>query len=134
MSIWGYKIFENDDAKDCLYEMMESDIREYMNESFELASDSDYLEIESCYRIIVAAAVIDISLNKTKYDDIDIKEFETWVDEIGEVELESLIIPAAKGLDSVLGDDSELKELWEEDVTQYDNWVDTISDLLARLK
>ncbi len=58
MGAWGgHNIFENDDAMDSIYEMMESDAEEYMSESFELAIDSEYLELDECNRVIVAAAV-----------------------------------------------------------------------------
>ena len=133
MGAWGYNIFENDSALDFIWEIEEAeDCLGLITEVFTLGISADYLDEDDCSNILTAAAVIDSALFKTEYNDAE-GAFDEIVEKIDVKTASKLKNLAASALEAVLGEKSELRDLWSES-PDYDNWKKSITDIIERLK
>lgn len=142
MGAWNYQIFCNDDTCDAMCDIMESEdlygtLKSFLDEAIE-ASD-EYIEVDVAGFGLVASAVIDSIINEPAYDIL----FESESSEYSEFfkkhedkkkELDALRSDAVKVLDIILGEESEMRELWEENEELYPLWKNTILKLKERLK
>ena len=132
MGAWGYKIFEDDSAIDSFYELMESDPIEYIKDSFANVIDSDFIEYDDCQSALVSASLIDMILNGVDYDGAE--EYDSWIKENKNLNVENMKNIAVQSLKLVLSDKSELNELWQENIEVYPVWKEYINDIIDRLQ
>lgn len=122
MGAWNYGVFDDDVAYDALYEFKESpDIISDMKECFDNVIESDYVEYDDGQFALVAAAVIDSVINNTDYECGEEDHLE-WIKSLKGIDFSPLTKKAAAAIDAVLSDNSELKELWEENEELYFSW------------
>jgi hypothetical protein len=57
-----------------------------------------------------------------------------WLDENKGLDVFPLIPGAIEGLRRVIGPDSQMHHLWEDDAERYDAWKQQVGDLLNRLE
>jgi hypothetical protein len=138
MGAWGYGFFEDDTACDFIYEIEEAEnVRQLFQDSFEEAINADYLEYDAGHAVIVSAACIDGIVNGTKYnsdDEEDESDFSRIVAANKDMPLDGLKANAVQALQKVIGENSELNELWSENEDDYPKWRQNILDLMKRLK
>lgn len=138
MGAWNYGIFDDDTAYDFTNEIAE-DAEGFFRQSFERAISADYLEYDDCHAVTVSAAYLDNLLNGTLYrtDNEDANDISN-VNNFGKLhsnpKLEELRPLAVNALKVVIGDNSELNELWSENEDLYPEWRGNIEQMIARLQ
>ena len=138
MGAWDYGIFDDDTAYDFTDEI-KSDAREFFKSSFENAINTEYLEYDECHMVTVSAAYLDNFLNGTTYrTDSEGEKDESNVNNFKELQkglkLDDLTGLAIKALEKVIGEQSELNELWSENEELYPKWKGNLNELIDRLK
>jgi len=133
MGAWDTGIFDDDTAYDVLASFSLADPLEQINEWYDNVADSDYLEYTDCHCLLVSGAVIDAALNGTIYRCDDAETLATVVDVVKQKDLDALKSAAVSNLHRVLGDSSELRELWEENDELYPVWRQNIEAMIERL-
>lgn len=133
MGAWGPGYFEDDTALDALDELVSAEEPvEYMRQAFVNVSGAEYVEFDLAQRAVVAAVVLDALLQGPDLVR-DEDELISWLEEKKGIEvapLRSLAVPALK---KVLSDESELKELWEENEELFPIWKGGIELITGRL-
>lgn len=133
MGAWDTGIFDDDTAYDVLASFSLADPLEQINEWYDNVADSDYLEYTDCHCLLVSGAVIDAALNGTVYRCDDAETLATVVDVVKQKDLDALKAATVSNLHRVLGDTSELRELWEENDELYPVWRQNIEAMIERL-
>jgi hypothetical protein len=136
MGAWGHGYLEDDSALDFMSELEESDDpKKLISDTLISAINSDYLESHEANSVIVSAIYVDSQTNGTKFSP-DGKPFE--VDTFGErhpgIDFSDLREKACSALNKVIGESSELNELWQENEDDYPSWKQGIEKLISRLK
>lgn len=132
MSTWGTGSFENDSAADFLVEVTE-DGMVALEEAFEviLDPDLDYVEVEEGSRAVAAAEIVaaGVTGDTARVTDAGLR---TWVSEQAPEDFQALQDLAVRALDRVLGDDSELQDLWS-DSDELESWAGEVRRILHAL-
>lgn len=132
MGAWSEEIFGNDDASDFAYDVIESDeVGELLSDVFGIVEDEDmdYLEGPDGSMIIAGAAIVAAAVSGDK--SALTEDLQKWI--VGkEDKLKSLAGAAVVAVKRVLGEDSELKELWEE-TENFEKWKGTVDAVLKGL-
>jgi hypothetical protein len=137
MGAWDYGIFDDDTAYD-FNDEIKTNAEEFFTTSFENAIDADYLEYDDCHAVTVSAAYLDNVLNGTRYrTDSEEEEDESNVNNFGKLykgpDLKHLKPLAVSALQKVIGEESELNELWFDNEELYPKWKGNIEELIKRL-
>lgn len=137
MGAWGHGLFENDTAADFVWKVEESsDPKQTIKEAFDAVFEEDYLDSDPASEAIAAAAFIDRQLNGTKFADADgvgPLEVDNFPENHPGIDLSDLKSNAVKALRRVLGEDSELNELWSDAEDDYPLWKKDVESLIDRL-
>lgn len=133
MGAWDTGIFDDDTAYDVLASLAIADPMEQINEWYANVEDSDYLEYTDGQCMLVSGAVIDAALNGTVYRCDDEETLATVIAVVKQNDLSSLKGTAADNLKRVLGEGSELNELWQENDELYPVWRQNIEAIIGRL-
>ncbi|HLX54795.1 MAG TPA: DUF4259 domain-containing protein [Aquella sp.] len=136
MGAWGYELFDDDTAYDYIDQIGNSDNpKEIFRNAFETAINADYLEYDECHAVIVSASYIDSILNGTKpIKDAEDGIFYQFIEKNKTLNVSDLKTDAVKALERVIGNNSELNELWAENEELYPKWKANIDDLVKRLR
>src|SRR5688500_15521005 len=123
MGAWGHGHFDNDSALDFVADIEASENpKQLFAAALDNAINAGYLDSDdACYAVVVSA-YIDSQLNGTRYGSAEDEEpmhIDTFASQNFSLNLTELKDKAKKALVRVLGDDSELKELWEENEEDY---------------
>lgn len=137
MGTWGTGYFEDDAALDFMADIEEStDPKRTLAKAFAVAIKNDYIESDEGTAVIVAAAYVDRQVNGTRFSD-DRNGQQLHVDTFPErnpsTNLFDLKSKAVAALNKVLGENSELNELWKESDDSYSEWLINVEQLVARL-
>lgn len=130
MGTWGIKTFDNDGNSDWLWELEETDDASLLEKSLNPGND-DYLEAPDGEVILAAAEIINAIKNGPR-DDLP-EEAIGWINAHKELDVSTLVPKAIAMIDRVLGEKSELKELWQENKEDFPLWRDDVNDLKERL-
>lgn len=134
MGAWDYGFFDNDTALDWVSELEDSDNpKAFFKRAFSNALKSTYLDQDDAHAVTVSASYIDYILNGTNYGE-DNEIFVDFVNLHPKLKVDDLRGEAIKALQRVIGDNSELNELWSENKEDYQHWKSTIEELIGRLK
>lgn len=128
MGAWGLQSFDNDDALDWLAELAESEDLSVLKAA--LVCEEDYIESPEACNALAAGEVVLALLGKPRVELPE--EAQEWV-EHHRLDAKPLVPLAIKILTQILGEDSELKELWEE-TEDFEAWQQDVQGLLGRLK
>jgi hypothetical protein len=133
MGAWGSSVFSDDTALDCLEAVVSSKAPlKHMREAFDAALRAKYLEYTEAQSVIVSAALMDSLLNGTDHGG-DEESLDSWLARNAKLDVSSLKPLAVTALARVLGEGSELRELWEENVDEYPKWRGGIEAISGRL-
>lgn len=137
MGTWGTGYFEDDSALDFMDSIEKSDDpKRMLAKAFDKAIRSDYLESDEGTAVIVSAAYVDRHVNGTKFTPEDNGEpfaIDTFPDRHPDQNFIDLKAKAVSALARILGDNSEINELWAENDEDYSTWREGIQQLIARL-
>lgn len=130
MGAWDIGVFGNDDAADWSFELQEAeDFEEFLADTFSQGEDEEYLEASEGSSIVAAAAVVAASAGTiVKGFPADLK---AWL-EGKEATLQGMASVALTALKRVRGEQSELKDLWEE-TEEFGAWSETLDKVAAGL-
>lgn len=136
MGSWGYEIFCSDEALDALEELLSSDdIEQTLEEMLDLGED--YIDLDAGSRALAAAAIIDGVINEPDYDLIaegePLEEVDKVISMLDPDETELLAEAAVDAIEAVLSDESELYDLWRENISLFPKWRDNLLLLRGRL-
>lgn len=134
MGAWSHEPFGNDDALDWIYRLEETKDESLLSNTFSRAIENadEYLEADEGFVIVAAAEVLAKLLGKGTQNDGYTKKVDEWVQSVNLQPSAALLKNAQTALDLVLGEDSELNELWKE-TEDYDDWRGNIESLKTAL-
>jgi len=130
MGTWGIKTFENDGASDWLWEFEESGDTSILLDALN-PEDTNYLEATDG-EIILAAAEIIQAIKNTPRAGIPENAL-NWINTHKTSDISPLVTKAIAMIDRVLAENSELRELWEENEDEYPKWQAYITELRSKL-
>lgn len=137
MGTWGTGYFEDDAALDFMHNIEESkDPKRVLSKAFDIAIKNDYIESDEGTAVIVSAAYVDRQVNGTKFtpeNHGELFEVDTFPDRHPEQNFIDLKGKAVSALARILGENSEINELWAENDEDYPAWREGIQELMARL-
>ena len=132
MGAWGVGNFDNDTALDWVYELEETDDLSLIDSTVSAVFDEDYIDSDvGCEALIAIEAVARLLGNFGKENSYS-EDLDNWVNSHSLDVPNTLIEKSKKALELILGENSELKELWE-DTEDYQSWIVEIKDLDKRL-
>jgi hypothetical protein len=127
--------FENDTANDWAFDLEDVDDLSLVKSALDevMASEGDYLDSDVACNAIAACEVIARLRGRPGYTDAYTEEVDKWVAKHkGLAALSTdLFTQAATVIDRILGEDSELRQLWEE--SDGEDWRASVEDLRQRL-
>ena len=132
MGAWSEDAFGNDTACDWAGDFAENPGLDLVKTAIDnVLKAEDYLDSDDACECLAACEVIarlrgNWGLRSAYSDSID-----KWVDSTDIVLSEDLINHAKKAIERILGENSELKELWDED-GKNEKWHSEMSDLSSR--
>lgn len=146
MSIWGSGPFENDDGADWFADLRDEPSLESIREAFEEIADPahvGYVEVTDGAEAVAAAEVLAELLGSLGENPVIDNELEDLTNALKkELESESkrdikkLVKQAIDALDVVLNDaeNSELRQMWEEQPEEMPAWITAMIALQQRLR
>ena len=133
MGAWGVHAFENDDAGDFFYELEETgDLAPVENTFASIEENPDYLEAPDACIAIAGCEVLARLKGLPGYQDASTETVDEWIAAHPITPPQPLVDRGIAILDRVVGDNSELKELWD-DSEEAEQWHASIADLRQRL-
>jgi hypothetical protein len=133
MGSWGMGHFENDTALDWSYELQESDNLNLLTSTIGKVLNQDYIDADDASMAVAALAIL-AHLKGNSSIEIDESSLE-WVEKYqGKLEIsDDLLKQGLKALDAIMGNESELKDLWEEEEDCYPAWCEKMLELKQAL-
>lgn len=128
MGAWSHEPFGNDDANDWAYGLEEVNDLSLVEDALDRAlEDEEYLEAPEASEAVAAVEVLAKLLGKGTQKDSYTKQVDEWVKSVAVKPNAALLAKANLVLERILGDNSELKELWEEGGAE--EWLGSIASL-----
>jgi hypothetical protein len=133
MGAWGFDSFDNDTACDWTAELEEAEDLAPVHEALDgvIENDEDYLDSDDACNAIAACEVLARLKGNWGKRDAYSEDVDRWVEAHPIAPDAEVIAKANTALDRILGEDSELRELWEE--TDFDAWKQCMDDLRRRV-
>ncbi|MCI8408515.1 MAG: DUF4259 domain-containing protein [Lachnospiraceae bacterium] len=141
MGCWSYQLLCDDVSLDVLEELADNeellaDLEGYLDEA--IMAEYEYLEYDVCQYALTAAAIVDAALNGIDWallteNGKEQPEFTEIIASAAEQGVGGLQEKAAKVIDLAIKEDSELRELWEENEEYYQIWLDNLKEIKGRL-
>lgn len=131
MGTWGIESFADDIAVDWLDDLFESDPRAFFLHCLDLSGE-DYLGHIACVGVVCTAEIIHALLREPRTG-LPERAYE-WLRQHQELDVQPFVATAIRGLGRVLGPNSEMFELWEDDGERLPAWEARIGDLMERLE
>jgi uncharacterized protein YpuA (DUF1002 family) len=145
MSIWGPGPFENDDGADWFADIRDEPSLESIREAFEEIADPahvGYIEVTDGAEAVAAAEVLAELLGSPGDDPVLDEELEELTEALkkelkreSKRDIEKLVKQAIDALEIVLNDteNSELRQMWEEQAEEMLAWTAAMTTLQQRL-
>lgn len=130
MGAWGTGIFDCDEAMDWLDELCTSDGTDLIAEAFSYAGSGE-LDSHDATAILCGAAALNIALGHSVPGSPE--QLTIWAAGLFEDDIRTLLPDARAAVVRVLGEDSELKDLWQEAGDDYGKWEAEVRGVLAGL-
>ncbi len=129
MGAWDYHPFDNDDAMDWLAELPEGG-PEYLRETVATACQAVAEDYFDAYEgaIVVAASALVAAARQPALKPVLPAEAAAWLEGSGFTPDGTLAAQCRKALTRVMGENSELKDLWEE-TEYYDQWSTEMEEI-----
>ncbi|HKO49380.1 MAG TPA: DUF4259 domain-containing protein [Polyangiaceae bacterium] len=133
MGAWGVLAFDNDTANDWAYELDEADdlsVVEAALDELEEAGDG-YLDLDTACDALAACEVLARLLGNFGYQNAYTVNVDNWVKAHSIKPDPAILARASQAIQRILADESELRELWEEE--DGTAWQHAVDDLRQRL-
>lgn len=134
MGAWGHRAFDNDTANDWAYNLEAVEDLSLVEAAFTELEEvgTNYLDQDIACNALAACEVLARCLGHPGYTDAYTEKVDAWVAAHKLTPSPSLLARAAKAIDRVLGQESELRELWED--AGDDDWRRSVEELRQRLR
>lgn len=134
MGAWGTLAFDNDDANDWAYDLEELDDLSLVESAFDAIEEADeYVEAPEASNALAACEVLARLNGKPGYQNAYTEKVDEWVAAHPLKPPPELLTRANSAIDRILGDGSELKDLWS-DSDENQQWLGSVDDLRQRLR
>jgi len=130
MGAWGTGNFDNDTALDWVFELEKYNDTTLLEQTLD-AIDEDDIDTSSAEEALIAIEVIVRLLGNFKEDPYS-EDVDKWVKAHPLDVPDILLEKAKKSIALILGENSELRELWEE-TNDFEAWKNEIGNLRDRL-
>ncbi len=136
MGAWGTKVFEDDAALDFIDGQLIplTDPRVVMREAFEATMAADYVEYDLGQAVLVSAAVMVSVRENRPIEQDEPEEWSSWRRHLATLDFSPLAELGSRACARVIGEGSELRELWEENEELFPEWRGNVVLLVERLK
>ena len=133
MGAWGVLGFDSDDAIDWAYGLDNVSDLSLVESAFdEVDAAADYLEAPIGCNALAACEVLARLLGKPGYQNSFTEKVDRWVLKHPAKPPAKLLTRASSTIDRILGDNSELRQLFEEG--DASEWLEAVEDLRVRLR
>ena len=133
MGAWGTLAFDNDDANDWAYALVDSDDLSLVDTAFaEVEGAGDYLEAPQACVALAACEVLARLKGRPGYQNAYTKQVDDWVTQHPIDPPAELLARADSAIDRILADGSELRDLWGEGYA--DERLAAVEDLRGRVQ
>ncbi|CAA0235031.1 DUF4259 domain-containing protein [Tenacibaculum maritimum] len=132
MGAWGVGNFDNDSAKDWLYNFIEHPTKSFLERTLETIFKEKYLDFDIATEALASIEVISLVMGNSKEDkeeleNINIEALKNSFDKI-------LFDKSIKCINRILDkNDNELYELWEES-EYFENWKKVVLNLKEQIQ
>ena len=128
MGAWSHEPFGNDDACDWAYGLADTNDLSLIELAINRVLEADdYIEAPDASEAIAAIEVLAKLLGKGTQKDSYTSDVDVWVSSVSVKPSPELLGKAESAIDLILGDNSELSELWQE--SGADDWVKSVKKL-----
>lgn len=130
MGAWSCEPFGNDTAGDWAFGLDDAKDLSYVEAALDAVLkqvEDEFLESTDAEEAVAACEVLAKLLGKGTQSDGYTAGVDAWVASVGVKPGPGLLDKARKGLKRVTGDNSELRELWEEDGGE--DWLESVETL-----
>ncbi|AFL74297.1 DUF4259 domain-containing protein [Thiocystis violascens] len=132
MGAWSHEPFGNDDANDWAHGLEDANDLSLIESALDNALEAEeYLEAPEASEAVAAVEVVAKLLGKGTQTDSYTEKVDEWVKSVSARPDAALIAKARRTLERVLGENSELRELWEE--SGAEDWLDSIRSLQSAI-
>ena len=134
MGAWGHLPFDNDETNDWAYGLDDVDDLSLVETALDDIEQVgvDYLDQDVASNALGACEVLARLLGRAGYTNAYTEKVDQWVAVHKLQPSPALLKRASAAIDRILGDDSELRKLWEES-DDADNWRIAVEDLRGRV-
>ncbi len=134
MGAWSHESFGNDDAADWVADLVEGDDLSPVEAAFDNVLDvgADYVEAPEASAAIAAAEAVARLQGNFGTRDAYSEGLDDWVQRVAITPSPELSDKAKRALDRILGESSELAELWEES-DEAGEWRAAVQELRDRI-
>jgi hypothetical protein len=134
MGAWGHLAFDNDTANDWAYDLDDvTDLSLVESALGELAEvGDDYLHQRVSCNALAACEVLARCQGRPGYKNAYTEKVDDWVTKHQPKPSPALLKSAAAAIDRILGNDSELRGLWD-DSSKGDAWRQSVEELRQRV-
>lgn len=134
MGAWSHDSFGNDDACDWAYRLEDCDDLSLIESTLDtvLAVGDDYLESPEAAEAIAAAEAVARLQGHFGICDSYSETLDAWVRKMRLQPSPALAGKAQRALDRIVGEASELRELWDES-DEGETWTAAVKELRARI-
>jgi hypothetical protein len=134
LGTWSTLAFGNDDAADWAYTLDDTDDLQAIEDALAAVSavGSAYLESPEATEAVAAIELLACVAGRPGDTETYTEAADAWLQRVKAKPTAELLGQAQRVLDRILGEDSELKALWQES-DEYDQWLAAMADLRARL-
>ena len=134
MGAWGDRAFDNDAANDWAYGLGDVDDLSLVEAAFREveAVGADYLDSDVACDALGACEVLARLLGNPGYTNSYTEKVDQWVATHSLTPSSALLERASAVIDRILGENSELRDLWKD--TGDDDWHKSVEELRARMR
>lgn len=133
MGAWSEGVFGNDSAEDWLDEFLIDPELDVIREAISaVTSGDDSIEADEANACLAACEVLARISGHPSRQPVGTEELDEWIQENPQSVPEELLRLAIESIDKILGPNSELRELWE-DEDQGEDWTAAVVDLKQRV-
>ena len=133
MGAWGVLAYDNDDANDWACGLDDVTNLSLVEQAFAAVETAvAYLEAPQACEALAACEVLARLLGHPSYHNAYTRKVDEWVGRHPLKPSPRLLARASSVIDRILGEKSELRELWEEG--DAGEWLTAVEDLRSRLR
>jgi hypothetical protein len=134
MGAWGELAFDNDTASDWAYELAEVEDLSLIESTLSALEGlgSEYVDQDIACDVLAACEVLAKLKGNPDSKNAYPETVDAWVAAHPLTPSPALLKRAVVGIDRILGDESELRGLWED--AEADKWLEAMADLRRRLE